>query len=88
MDSRHLGPSDREHLLRPAGARNAKRIALTLPDYLARVSVVELAERAALERGDVDVLKFRLKKSLPFDVDDARSRSSGFPATAPTISPA
>ena len=61
-----------ESVLLRSGAAGSKRIALTLPDYLARVSVVELAEAPRSSAETVDVLKFRLKKSLPFDVDQAR----------------
>ena len=62
-----------ESVLLRSGAAGSKRIALTLPDYLARVSVVELAEAPRSSAETVDVLKFRLKKkTLPFDVDQAR----------------
>ncbi len=61
-----------ESVLLRSGAAGSKRIALTLPDYLARVSVVELAEAPRSSAETVDVLKFRLKKSLPFHVDQAR----------------
>lgn len=61
-----------ESALVRAGAAGARRIALTIPDHVARISVVELpgapGSRAELE----ELLKFRLKKSLPFDVASAR----------------
>ena len=60
-----------ESVLLRSGARNSKRVALTLPDYLSRVSVVELPEAPRSSAETVDVLKFRLKKSLPFEIDDA-----------------
>ncbi len=61
-----------ESVLLRSGAAGSKRIALTLPDYLARVSVVELTQAPRSSAETIDVLKFRLKKTLPFDVDQAR----------------
>ena len=73
-----------ESVLLRSGAAGSKRIALTLPDYLARVSVVELAEAPRSSAETVDVLKFRLKKSLPFDVDQARLAYEPLAAATPT----
>lgn len=73
-----------ESVLLRAGAAGSKRIALTLPDYLSRVSVVELPEAPRSSAETVDVLKFRLKKSLPFDVGDARLAYEQLPGATPT----
>jgi type IV pilus assembly protein PilM len=61
-----------ESVLLRSGAAGSKRIALTLPDYLSRVSIVELPEAPRSSAETIEVLKFRLKKSLPFDAGDAR----------------
>jgi len=73
-----------ESVLVRSGAANSKRIALTLPDYLARVSVVELSEAPRSSAETVEVLKFRLKKSLPFDVDHARIAYEPLGGASPT----
>jgi hypothetical protein len=73
-----------ESVLLRSGAANSKRIALTLPDYLSRISVVELSETPRSNAETIEVLKFRLKKSLPFDVDDARIAYERLPGDTPT----
>ena len=72
-----------ESVLLRSGAADAKRIALTLPDYLARVSVVELPEAPRSSAETVDLLKFRLKKTLPFDVDHTRLAYEALPGAKP-----
>jgi type IV pilus assembly protein PilM len=65
-------------LLDQAGVRN-RRIALTVPDTLAHISVEELPE-AAGAKGDVgELLRFRLKKTLPFGVEQARLAYQALP---------
>jgi type IV pilus assembly protein PilM len=65
-------------LLEQAGVRN-RRIALTVPDTLARISVEDLPE-AAGARGDAgDLLRFRLKKTLPFGAEQARIAYQALP---------
>jgi type IV pilus assembly protein PilM len=61
-----------EGALLRAGVAGAKRIALTLPDYVTRVAVTELPEVPRSRAELVELLKFRMKKSLPFDTDQAR----------------
>ncbi len=73
-----------ESILLRSGAAGAKRLALTLPDHLARVSVVELAEAPRSSAETVELLKFRLKKSLPFDVDQTRLAYEPLPGASPT----
>ena len=57
------------------------RIGLTLPDMLARISVVELpgAPRSSTEAKEL--LRFRVKKSLPFDADEARLSYQAVPGS-------
>jgi hypothetical protein len=53
----------------PAGAR----IALVLPDPVARLALVPSAEVAAKKRDQVEELvRFKIRKSIPFDVREAR----------------
>lgn len=56
-----------------------KRLALTLPDTLARVSVQELPSEPRSRSELADLLRFRLKKSLPFDIDKARMAFQSMP---------
>lgn len=72
-----------DNVMRSAGANGAKRIALTLPDYVARISVVELAEAPRSTSETIDMLKFRLKKSVGFDTDQARLAFERIPGTKP-----
>lgn len=73
-----------ESLLLRTGAANSKRIALTVPDYLARISVVELAEAPRSSAETLEVLKFRLKKTLPFDAEHARLAYEKLPGPTPS----
>lgn len=57
--------------LEQAGVRG-RRIALTLPDTLARISVVDLPGAPRSRKEVTDLLRFRVKKSLPFGADRAR----------------
>jgi type IV pilus assembly protein PilM len=61
-----------EGALLRAGVAGAKRVALTLPDYVARVAVTELPAVPRSRAELVELLKFRMKKSLPFETDHAR----------------
>jgi hypothetical protein len=47
-------------------------LALTLPDSLARFSITELPTSARSRRDVEELIRFRLRKTLPFDVDQAR----------------
>ena len=82
LDPKALGQSIENVMLR-AGANGAKRLALTLPDYVARISIVELAEAPRSTSEAIDMLKFRLKKSLGFDTDQARLAFERLPGTTP-----
>jgi type IV pilus assembly protein PilM len=58
-------------LLDQAGVRG-RRVALTVPDTLARISVEDLPEAAGSKRDVAELLRFRLKKTLPFETERAR----------------
>ncbi|GMR21881.1 MAG: hypothetical protein BMS9Abin37_0201 [Acidobacteriota bacterium] len=73
-----------ESVLLRSGAAGSTRIALTLPDYIARVSVVELPEAPRSSAEAVDLLKFRLKKTLPFDIDQTRLAYEPLAGAKPT----
>jgi type IV pilus assembly protein PilM len=47
------------------------RISVVLPDNVARVSIVSLPEKPAGPRELADVLRFKLRKSVPFRLEDA-----------------
>ncbi|HSF19590.1 MAG TPA: hypothetical protein VLK65_28970 [Vicinamibacteria bacterium] len=55
-----------------AGVSGSKRVALTLPDYVSRITILELPNPPSSSAEIVAMLKFRLKKSIPFEVDQAR----------------
>lgn len=74
-----------ESALVRAGAAAARRIALTLPDHVARISVVELPDAPGSHAELEELLKFRLKKSLPFDVENARIAYERLPGSEPAF---
>jgi Tfp pilus assembly PilM family ATPase len=51
---------------------NRQRIALTLPDTLASVSLTDLSETPRSRKETVELLRFHLRKSLPFGIESAR----------------
>lgn len=56
-----------------AGVLGGARAALVLPDPVARIAVMPGEEVKARSAAEVEaLLRFRLKKALPFDVQDAR----------------
>ncbi len=72
-----------KQLLEQAGVRR-RRIAVTLPDTLARVSVTELPEAPRSKKEVTDLLRFRLKKSLPFGTEQARISFASVPSKTPS----
>jgi type IV pilus assembly protein PilM len=58
--------------LERAGALTATRVALVLPDPVARVAVLSGADVPARGRGADDLVRFKLRKSLPFDVRETQ----------------
>lgn len=56
-----------------AGVLGGARVALVLPDAAARVALVPAVDVPARKAAEVDeILRFRLRKSLPFEVREAR----------------
>src|SRR3984885_5509806 len=59
-------------LVPPAAGRNAKRrAALILPDNCVRIAVLDFDSLPAKEEERRPLINFRLRKSVPFDIDDA-----------------
>jgi type IV pilus assembly protein PilM len=57
-------------LLPPGGARK-KRVALIVPDYCARVAVLDFDAFPADTEEQLALVRFRMKKSVPFDIESA-----------------
>lgn len=60
---RALAPGDR--------SRKRRRAALILPDYAVRVTVVDFDSFPSDAREQASLVRFRLKRSVPFDVESA-----------------
>jgi type IV pilus assembly protein PilM len=60
---RHIAPLD--------NSRKRRRAALILPDYAARVSVLDFDSFPSSPEEQLSLIRFRLKKTLPFDIDSA-----------------
>lgn len=64
------------------GLAGGARVALVLPDPVARVSLVPAEDVKARSRRELDeLLRFRIRKSLPFDVQHARLAFAEVPAS-------
>jgi type IV pilus assembly protein PilM len=74
-----------EGALLRAGLLGKKRVALSIPDPLARVAVMELPSPPRSTAELLELLKFRMKKSLPFDVEQARIAFERVPSATPTF---
>jgi type IV pilus assembly protein PilM len=74
-----------ESALLRAGLGGRKRVALSLPDPLARIAVMELPDPPRSSAELVEFLKFRMKKSLPFDAERARVAFERLPGEVPTF---
>lgn len=60
-------------VLERAGALHVGRVALVLPDPVARLALLPASEVAAKRRKQSEeLIRFRLRKAVPFDVRDAR----------------
>ena len=58
--------------LAPAnGSRKRRDVALILPDYCARISVLDFDQFPSDPKDQQSLVRFRLKKSVPFDVESA-----------------
>ena len=52
-------------------ARRKKDIALILPDYSARIAVLDFDQFPSDEKEQASLIRFRVKRSVPFDVESA-----------------
>ena len=55
----------------PSNGHRKRRAALILPDYCARVAVLDFDAFPAAHEEQLALVRFRMKKSVPFDVDSA-----------------
>lgn len=55
----------------PANGNRKRRAALILPDYAARVAVLDFDSFPSAAEDQRALVRFRMKKSVPFDVDNA-----------------
>ena len=62
-----------------SGPRRAKA-GLVIPDYAARISVIDFDELPSDEEQRLALVRFRLKKGVPFSIDDAQVSYSVQPA--------
>jgi hypothetical protein len=74
-----------ESVLLRAGLGGRRRVALSIPDPLARIAVMEIPDPPRSSAELVEFLKFRMKKSLPFDVEHARVAFERLPGPVPTF---
>src|SRR5271154_2967341 len=62
---------ERIHALAPPNGHRKRRAALILPDYCARIAVLDFDNFPTDPVEQLALLRFRMKKSVPFDVDSA-----------------
>jgi type IV pilus assembly protein PilM len=55
----------------PNGTKKRRPAAVILPDYAARVSVLEFVSFPSAPEEQLPLIRFRLKKTIPFDIDSA-----------------
>lgn len=59
------------HALVPPNGQRKRRAALIVPDYCARVAVLDFDAFPSQPDEQLALLRFRMKKSVPFDIDTA-----------------
>ena len=62
---------DAIHAAAPPNGHRKRRAALILPDYCARIAVLDFDNFPSDPVEQLALLRFRMKKSVPFDVDSA-----------------
>jgi type IV pilus assembly protein PilM len=64
----------REALPKVAAANGARRLttALIIPDYAVRIAIVDFEEFPPREEDRIALLRFRLRKTVPFHIEEAR----------------
>ncbi len=55
----------------PNGTRRKREAALILPDHCARVAVLDFVEFPSDRKEQLSLVRFRLRKSVPYDVEEA-----------------
>lgn len=60
-------------------AIDARGVSLVLPDHLARVALIHLGERPAGRDEALELIRWKLRKSVPFRVEDAHIDYQFFP---------
>src|SRR5580698_5244154 len=55
----------------PASSKKRRRAAVILPDYAARVSVLDFDSFPSTLEEQAPLVRFRVKKTIPFDIDSA-----------------
>ena len=61
----------RVRAIAPPNGHRKRRAALILPDYSARVAVLDFDAFPSVHEEQLALVRFRMKKSVPFDVDSA-----------------
>jgi type IV pilus assembly protein PilM len=67
---------------KPVNGNGRGRAALVLPDYATRISVLDFEEMPADEQQRLALVRFRLRKTVPFSVDEAQVSAVVQPASA------
>ena len=64
----------RDALTKVAAANGARRLntALVIPDYAARMAILEFEDFPEREEDRISLLRFRLRKTVPFHIEEAR----------------
>lgn len=83
----HLGTPDEmarqaRELFEQSGTKPGK-LSLILPDNLAKVSIVSLPERPASRKQLGEMLRFKLRRSVPFKLEEAVISSWALPGAGP-----
>ncbi len=63
----------------------AGKVSLILPDNLAKVSIVTLPERPPTRKALREMLRFKLRRSVPFRLEDATISSVALPGPGPEL---
>ena len=75
VDENVVDPDDFAQAVRAVGAMQAARkrrdVAVILPDYSARIAVLDFDSFPSDAKEQLSLIKFRLRRSVPFDVDAA-----------------
>jgi type IV pilus assembly protein PilM len=85
----NVGPLDEltrqvRELFSVTGTKPGK-VSLILPDNLAKISIVSLPERPATRKQLREMLRFKLRRSVPFRVEDAVISSWALPGAGPEL---